>query len=74
MRRTWRQRIGWIGAMTAAAIVGLGLFSAGYELGHVQGWNDAKRVARGDAAFDALPPHGWFGWPSAFPDDDERMR
>jgi hypothetical protein len=74
MTRNWRQRACFLVSISAGAIACILTFAAGYQLGHVQGWNDAKRVARGDAAYDALPQHGWWGWPTAFPDDDKRMR
>lgn len=72
--RSWQQSVRFVGLVTLAAVAGLALFALGFQLGHVQGWNDLKRVMRGDPAFDAVPTRGWLDVQRAFPDDDPRMK
>jgi hypothetical protein len=74
MGRSWRQSGRFVGLVTLAAAACLAAFAVGYQVGHVQGWNDLLRVMRSDPQWDAVPPRGWLDLRRAFPDDDPRMK
>jgi hypothetical protein len=74
MNRSLKQKLVWVGSLTAAALACLLSFSSGYNLGFKHGWNDLKRVMRTIPAADEQPQLGSVNIRTVFPDSDQRMK